>query len=82
MDDISQCSAGRCQLALIHAGLSGSALEELVNEYRAVLRPLRHLSRLYPKRNHRALHLSTRVEPERLSDKAAMQSGWMHYKRA
>ena len=38
-------------------GLSGAALEKLVNEYRGVIATLKRLSRLYPPGADRALHL-------------------------
>ncbi|MCK9535208.1 MAG: DNA topoisomerase (ATP-hydrolyzing) subunit B [Pseudomonas sp.] len=57
-------------------GLSGSALEELVNEYRSVLKTLDRLSRLYPKEITEHFIYLPRVEPEQLSDKAAMQE-WL-----
>lgn len=57
-------------------GLSGVALEELVNEYRTVLKTLDRLSRLYPKEITEHFIYLPRVEPEQLSDKAAMQE-WL-----
>ncbi len=57
-------------------GLSGTALEALVNEYRSVLKTLERLSRLYPKEITEHFLYLPRVEPEQLSDKAAMQS-WL-----
>ena len=57
-------------------GLSGTALEELVNEYRTVLKTLERLSRLYPKEITEHFIYLPRVEPEQLSDKAAMQE-WL-----
>ncbi len=57
-------------------GLSGTALEELVNEYRSVLKTLDRLSRLYPKEITEHFLYLPRVEPEQLSDKAAMQE-WL-----
>ncbi len=57
-------------------GLSGVALEELVNEYRSVLKTLDRLSRLYPKEITEHFLYLPRVEPEQLTDKAAMQS-WL-----
>ena len=57
-------------------GLSGAALEELVNEYRSVLKTLDRLSRLYPKEITEHFLYLPRVEPEQLTDKAAMQS-WL-----
>lgn len=57
-------------------GLSGTALEALVNEYRSVLKTLERLSRLYPKEITEHFLYLPGVEPEQLSDKAAMQS-WL-----
>ena len=57
-------------------GLSGTALEDLVNEYRSVLKTLQRLSRLYPKEITEHFLYLPRVEPEQLSDKAAMQA-WL-----
>ncbi|QEY60063.1 DNA topoisomerase (ATP-hydrolyzing) subunit B [Pseudomonas sp. C27(2019)] len=57
-------------------GLSGAALEELVNEYRSVLKTLKRLSRLYPKEITEHFLYLPRVEPEQLTDKAAMQA-WL-----
>lgn len=57
-------------------GLSGAALEELVHEYRSVLKTLDRLSRLYPKEITEHFIYLPRVEPEQLSDKAAMQA-WL-----
>ena len=57
-------------------GLSGTALQELVNEYRSVLKTLERLSRLYPKEITEHFLYLPRVEPEQLSDKAAMQA-WL-----
>ncbi|MDY0248651.1 MAG: DNA topoisomerase (ATP-hydrolyzing) subunit B [Pseudomonas sp.] len=57
-------------------GLSGTALEELVNEYRTVLKTLDRLSRLYPKEITENFLYLPRVEPEQLTDKAAMQT-WL-----
>ncbi len=57
-------------------GLSGKALEELVNEYRVVLKTLERLSRVYPKEITEHFIYLPRVEPEQLTDKAAMQT-WL-----
>lgn len=57
-------------------GLSGAALEELVHEYRSVLKTLDRLSRLYPKEITEHFIYLPRVEPEQLSDKVAMQA-WL-----
>ena len=57
-------------------GLSGTALQELVNEYRSVLKTLERLSRLYPKEITEHFLYLPRVDPEQLSDKAAMQA-WL-----
>ncbi len=57
-------------------GLTGSALEELVSEYNTVLKTLDRLSRIYPKHITENFIYLPRVEPEQLSDKAAMQD-WL-----
>src|SRR5690554_979731 len=57
-------------------GLSGVALEELVNQYRTVMKTLERLSRLYPKEITEHFIYLPRVEPEQLSDQAAMQQ-WL-----
>jgi DNA gyrase subunit B len=57
-------------------GLSGTALEELVNEYRTVLKTLDRLSRVYPKEITENFIYLPRVEPEQLTDKSAMQA-WL-----
>lgn len=57
-------------------GLSGTALEELVSEYRSVLKTLKRLSRVYPKEITENFIYLPRVEPEQLTDKAAMQA-WL-----
>ncbi|HUH57626.1 MAG TPA: DNA gyrase subunit B, partial [Pseudomonadales bacterium] len=57
-------------------GLSGVALEELVNQYRTVIKTLERLSRLYPKEITEHFIYLPRVEPEQLSDQAAMQQ-WL-----
>lgn len=57
-------------------GLSGVELEKLVNEYRSVLQTLDRLSRLYPKEITENFLYLPRVEPEQLSDQAAMQA-WL-----
>lgn len=57
-------------------GLSGAALEELVNQYRTVIKTLERLSRLYPNEITEHFIYLPRVEPEQLSDQAAMQQ-WL-----
>ncbi|EQM70339.1 hypothetical protein L682_32660, partial [Aquipseudomonas alcaligenes OT 69] len=57
-------------------GLSGEALERLVNEYRAVMRTLKRLSRLYPQELTEHMVYLPRVSVEQLADQAAMQS-WL-----
>lgn len=57
-------------------GLSGVALEELVNQYRTVIKTLERLSRLYPNEITEHFIYLPRVEPEQLSDQAAMQQ-WL-----
>ena len=57
-------------------GLSGVALEELVAEYRSVLKTLDRLSRLYPKEITEHFLYLPRVEPEQLTDQTAMQA-WL-----
>jgi DNA gyrase subunit B len=54
-------------------GLSGEALEKLVGSYRAVMRTLKRLSRLYPQELTEHMVYLPRVEVEQLSDHAAMQ---------
>ncbi|PZP20888.1 MULTISPECIES: DNA topoisomerase (ATP-hydrolyzing) subunit B [Pseudomonas] len=57
-------------------GLSGSALEKLVNDYRTVMKTLSRLSRLYPQELTEHFVYLPRVEPEQLADHAAMQT-WL-----
>ncbi|MBB6340716.1 DNA gyrase subunit B [Pseudomonas fluvialis] len=57
-------------------GLSGAALERLVNDYRAVMRTLKRLSRLYPQDLTEHMVYLPRVSVEQLGDQAAMQ-GWL-----
>ncbi|MCO6056099.1 DNA topoisomerase (ATP-hydrolyzing) subunit B [Pseudomonas sp. MOB-449] len=57
-------------------GLSGEALERLVNAYRNVMRTLKRLSRLYPQDLTEHMIYLPRVSVEQLSDQAAMQS-WL-----
>jgi DNA gyrase subunit B len=54
-------------------GLSGAALEKLVGDYRAVMRTLKRLSRLYPQELTEHMVYLPRVEVEQLADQAAMQ---------
>lgn len=57
-------------------GLSGAALERLVNDYRAVMRTLKRLSRLYPQDLTEHMVYLPRVSVEQLSDQSAMQT-WL-----
>ncbi|WP_313514451.1 DNA topoisomerase (ATP-hydrolyzing) subunit B [Pseudomonas sp.] len=57
-------------------GLSGSALEKLVNDYRTVMKTLSRLSRLYPQELTEHFVYLPRVEAEQLGDREAMQ-GWL-----
>lgn len=57
-------------------GLSGEALERLVNEYRAVIKTLGRLSRVYPQDITEHMVYLPRVSVEQLADQAAMQS-WL-----
>ena len=57
-------------------GLSGAALEKLVGEYRAVMKTLARLSRLYPQELTEHFVYLPRVGVEQLADQAAMQ-GWV-----
>ncbi|MBT8767309.1 DNA topoisomerase (ATP-hydrolyzing) subunit B [Metapseudomonas boanensis] len=57
-------------------GLSGEALEKLVNDYRGVMRTLKRLSRLYPLELTEHMVYLPRVSVEQLSDQAAMQT-WL-----
>ena len=57
-------------------GLSGAALERLVNDYRAVMRTLKRLSRLYPQDLTEHMVYLPRVSVEQLSDQSAMQA-WL-----
>jgi len=54
--------------------LSGTALEELVNQYRGVMATLERLSRIYPLEITEHLIYMQRAEAEQLYDQAAMQS--------
>ena len=54
-------------------GLSGEALERLVNDYRTVMKTLQRLSRLYPQELTEHLIYLPRVTVEQLGDHAAMQ---------
>jgi DNA gyrase subunit B len=57
-------------------GLSGEALENLVNEYRGVMRTLKRLSRLYPQDLTEHFIYLPRIDVAQLGDQAAMQ-GWL-----
>ncbi|MBC9252994.1 DNA gyrase subunit B [Pseudomonas alcaligenes] len=57
-------------------GLSGAALEKLVNDYRAVMKTLGRLSRVYPQDITEHLVYLPRVSVEQLADQTAMQ-GWL-----
>ncbi len=54
-------------------GLSGTALEALVNDWRGVMKTLKRLSRLYPQELTEHFIYLPRVEPEQLADQALMQ---------
>ncbi len=57
-------------------GLSGAALEQLVGDYRAVMRTLKRLSRLYPQELTEHMVYLPRVSVEQLADQVAMQT-WL-----
>ncbi|EIK51625.1 DNA gyrase subunit B [Stutzerimonas stutzeri TS44] len=57
-------------------GLSGEALERLVNEYRAVMKTLQRLSRLYPQELTEHFIYLPRIAAEQLADQSAMQA-WL-----
>jgi DNA gyrase subunit B len=57
-------------------GLSGEALERLVNDYRTVMKTLQRLSRLYPQELTEHFIYLSRVTVEQLGDQAAMQA-WL-----
>ncbi|MDH0895616.1 MULTISPECIES: DNA topoisomerase (ATP-hydrolyzing) subunit B [unclassified Pseudomonas] len=57
-------------------GLSGAALEQLVNEYRAVIKTLGRLSRVYPQDITEHMVYLPRVSVEQLADQGAMQD-WL-----
>ena len=57
-------------------GLSGGALEKLVNDYRTVMKTLQRLSRLYPLELTEHFIYLPRVPVEQLADHAAMQT-WL-----
>ncbi|SEJ89042.1 DNA gyrase subunit B [Pseudomonas linyingensis] len=57
-------------------GLSGTALETLVNDYRTVMKTLARLSRLYPQEITEHFVYLPRVDVEQLADHAAMQT-WL-----
>ncbi|MDQ2077043.1 DNA topoisomerase (ATP-hydrolyzing) subunit B [Marinimicrobium sp. ABcell2] len=54
-------------------GLSGTALEQLVNEYRAVMNTIQRLSRLYPEEILDQMIYLPSLRPEHLSDQGHMQ---------
>ncbi|EKM95365.1 MULTISPECIES: DNA topoisomerase (ATP-hydrolyzing) subunit B [Stutzerimonas stutzeri group] len=57
-------------------GLSGEALERLVNEYRSVMKTLQRLSRLYPQELTEHFIYLPRISVEQLADESAMQA-WL-----
>lgn len=57
-------------------GLSGEALERLVNDYRTVMKTLRRLSRLYPQELTEHFIYLPRISVEQLGDQTAMQT-WL-----
>ncbi|MDH4610584.1 DNA topoisomerase (ATP-hydrolyzing) subunit B [Pseudomonas sp. BN102] len=57
-------------------GLSGEALERLVNDYRGVMRIIKRLSRLYPQDLTEHMVYLPRVSVEQLADQTAMQT-WL-----
>ncbi|CAM5255406.1 DNA gyrase subunit B OS=Stutzerimonas stutzeri OX=316 GN=gyrB PE=3 SV=1 [Stutzerimonas stutzeri] len=57
-------------------GLSGEALECLVNEYRSVMKTLQRLSRLYPQELTEHFIYLPRISVEQLADESAMQA-WL-----
>ena len=57
-------------------GLSGGALEKLVNDYRTVMKTLQRLSRLYPLELTEHFIYLPRVSVEQLADHTAMQA-WL-----
>jgi DNA gyrase subunit B len=57
-------------------GISGAALEQLVNDYRAVIKTLGRLSRVYPQDITEHMVYLPRVSVEQLAEQAAMQS-WL-----
>lgn len=54
-------------------GISGEALETLVNEYRAVMATIERLSRLYPEETLKKMIYTPSIKPEHLQDKAHME---------
>ncbi|HHH5886526.1 TPA: toprim domain-containing protein, partial [Escherichia coli] len=62
-------------------GLSGEALEKLVNEYRTVMRTLSRLSRLYPQDLTEHFVYLPRIDVEQLGEQAAMQA-WLEQYQA
>ena len=57
-------------------GLSGEALERLVNEYRSVMKTLQRLSRLYPQELTEHFIYLPRITAAQLADESAMQA-WL-----
>ncbi|SEK26382.1 DNA gyrase subunit B [Atopomonas hussainii] len=57
-------------------GLSGEALEALVNQYRGVMKTLKRLARLYPQELTEHFIYLPRVGVEQLADQAVMQA-WL-----
>lgn len=57
-------------------GISGTALEKLVNDFRSVMRTLKRLSRLYPQDLTEHMVYLPPVSLEQLADEGAMQ-GWL-----
>lgn len=60
-------------------GLSGEALERLVNDYRAVMKTLQRLSRLYPQELTEHFIYLPSVTVEQLADQSAMQTWLVSY---
>jgi len=60
-------------------GLSGEALERLVNDYRAVMKTLQRLSRLYPQELTEHFIYLPSVTVEQLADQSAMQAWLVSY---
>ncbi|TFW37149.1 DNA gyrase subunit B, partial [Pseudomonas fluorescens] len=60
-------------------GISGEALERLVNDFRLVMKTLKRLSRLYPQELTEHFIYLPAVSLEQLSDHAAMQDWLAQY---